>query len=109
MAKVENLEPPRDGLIRQEIISHEEDQKGLITVKRVIRHYHEDCMDFIEFPNAIFLNIFSSVFLSNFTVFIVCSILIIFVYAIDKAIDNIYKVNMYLFIHNKTIKGKVKK
>ena len=49
MAKVENLEPPRDGLIRQEIISHEEDQKGLITVKRVIRHYHEDCMDFIEF------------------------------------------------------------
>ena len=34
--------------------------------------------DFIEFPNAIFLNISSSVFLSNFTVFIVCSILNIY-------------------------------
>ncbi len=28
MAKAENLEPPREGLIRQEIISYEEDEKG---------------------------------------------------------------------------------
>ena len=27
MYKVENLEPPREGLIRQEIISYEEDHK----------------------------------------------------------------------------------
>ena len=28
MAKCENLEQPREGLIRQEIISYEEDKKG---------------------------------------------------------------------------------
>ena len=30
MAKAENLEPPREGLIRQEIISYEEDQSDII-------------------------------------------------------------------------------
>ena len=33
MAKNENLEPPREGLIRQEIISYEQDQKGMITIE----------------------------------------------------------------------------
>ena len=33
MAKNENLEPPREGLIRQEIISYEEDEKGMITIR----------------------------------------------------------------------------
>ena len=32
MAKVQNLEEPREGLIRQEIISYEEDRKGMITM-----------------------------------------------------------------------------
>ena len=48
MAKVENLEEPRDGLIRQEIISYEEDQKGMITIRRAIRHYYEDGVDYID-------------------------------------------------------------
>ncbi len=42
MAKCENLEPPREGLIRQEIISYEEDKKGMITIRRAIRHYYDD-------------------------------------------------------------------
>jgi len=49
MAKVENLEPPREGLIRQEIISYEEDRKGMITIRRAIRHYYEDGVDFIDY------------------------------------------------------------
>ena len=49
MAKVENLEPPREGLIRQEIISYEEDEKGMITIRRAIRHYYEDGVDFIDY------------------------------------------------------------
>ena len=36
MAKAENLEPPREGLIRQEIISYEEDEKGMITMQNKI-------------------------------------------------------------------------
>ena len=48
MAKVDNLEPPREGLIRQEIISYEEDQKDMITIRRAIRHYYEDGVDFID-------------------------------------------------------------
>ena len=51
MAKVENLEKPRDGLIRQEIISYEEDQKGMITIRRAIRHYYEDGVDFIDYTH----------------------------------------------------------
>ena len=51
MAKVENLEPPREGLIRQEIISYEEDQKGMITIRRAIRHYYEDGVDFIDYTH----------------------------------------------------------
>mgnify|MGYP003111807229 FL=1 len=49
MAKVENLEPPREGLIRQEIISYEEDRKGMITIRRAIRHYYEDGVDYIDY------------------------------------------------------------
>ena len=32
MAKVENLEEPREGLIKQEIISYEKDNTGIIRV-----------------------------------------------------------------------------
>ena len=49
MAKAENLEPPRKGLIRQEIISYEEDEKGMITIRRAIRHYYEDGVDIIDY------------------------------------------------------------
>ena len=51
MAKAENLEPPRKGLIRQEIISYEEDEKGMITIRRAIRHYYEDGVDFIVYTH----------------------------------------------------------
>ena len=51
MAKNENLEPPREGLIRQEIISYEEDEKGMITIRRAIRHYYEDGVDFIDYTH----------------------------------------------------------
>ena len=48
MAKNENLEEPREGLIRQEIISYEQDQKGMITIRRAIRHYYADGEDFLD-------------------------------------------------------------
>ena len=48
MAKAENLEKPREGLIRQEIISYEEDQKGMITIRRAIRHSYADGVDFLD-------------------------------------------------------------
>ena len=51
MAKVENLEMPREGLVRQEIISYEEDRKGMITIRRAIRHYYEDGVDFIDYTH----------------------------------------------------------
>ena len=51
MAKVENLEPPRECLIKQEIISYEEDRKGMITIRRAIRHYFEDGVDFIDYTH----------------------------------------------------------
>ena len=51
MAKVENLEEPRAGLIRQEIISYEEDIKGMITIRRAIRHYYDDGVDFIDYTH----------------------------------------------------------
>ena len=51
MAKAENLELPREGLIRQEIISYEEDQKGMITIRTAIRHYYEDGGDFIDYTH----------------------------------------------------------
>ena len=51
MAKHENLELPRAGLIRQEIISYEQDQKGMITIRRAIRHYYEDGVDFIDYTH----------------------------------------------------------
>ena len=51
MAKVENLEMPREGLVRQEIISYEEDRKCMITIRRVIRHYYEDGVDFIDYTH----------------------------------------------------------
>ena len=51
MAKAENLEPPREGLIRQEIISYEEDRKGMITIRRAIRHYYEDGVDYIDYTH----------------------------------------------------------
>ena len=51
MAKNENLEEPRAGLIRQEIISYEQDQKGMITIRRAIRHYYEDGVDFIDYTH----------------------------------------------------------
>ena len=51
MAKVENLEPPREGLIRQEIISYEEDKKGMITIRTAIRHYYEDGVDYIDYTH----------------------------------------------------------
>ena len=52
MAKVENLEMPREGLVRQEIISYEEDRKGMITIRRPIRHYYEDGVDFIDYTHS---------------------------------------------------------
>ena len=51
MAKVENLEMPREALVRQEIISYEEDRKGMITIRRAIRHYYEDGVDFIDYTH----------------------------------------------------------
>ena len=48
MAKSEQLEEPRAGLIRQEIISYEEDHKGMITIRRAIRHYYEDGVDYVS-------------------------------------------------------------
>ena len=51
MAKNENLEPPREGLISQEIISYDQDQKGMITIRRAIRHYYEDGVDFIDYTH----------------------------------------------------------
>ena len=51
MAKCENLEQPREGLIRQEIISYEEDKKGMITIRKAIRHYYEDGVDFIDYTH----------------------------------------------------------
>ena len=51
MAKVENLEMPREGLVRQEIIRYEEERKGMITIRRAIRHYYEDGVDFIDYTH----------------------------------------------------------
>ena len=51
MAKAEILDPPRKGLIRQEIICYEEDEKGMITIRRAIRHYYEDGVDFIDYTH----------------------------------------------------------
>ena len=51
MAKVDNLEEPREGLVRQEIISYEEDRKGMITIRRAIRHYYEDGVDFRDYTH----------------------------------------------------------
>ena len=51
MAKSEQLEEPRAGLIRQEIISYEEDQKGMITIRRAIRHYYEDGVYYIDYTH----------------------------------------------------------
>ena len=42
MAKVENLEPPREGLIRQELISYERDETGKLTKKTTVRIYMGD-------------------------------------------------------------------
>ena len=52
MAKNENLELPREGLIRQEIISYEQDAKGMITIRRAIRHYYEDGVDFLDITHS---------------------------------------------------------
>ena len=48
MAKNENLEEPREGLLRQEIISYEQDQRGMIRIRRAIRHYYADGEDFLD-------------------------------------------------------------
>ena len=42
MAKLENLEEPRDGLIKQEIISYEQSTtgQGMIMLRKVTRKYH---------------------------------------------------------------------
>ena len=60
MAKAENLEPPREGLIRQEIISYEEDRKGMITIRRAIRHYYADGEDFLDTTHDETLNFWGS-------------------------------------------------
>ena len=41
MAKAENLEPPRKGLIRQELISYEE-KNGMLIKYTTIRIYDDD-------------------------------------------------------------------
>ena len=51
MAKCENLEPPTDGLIRQEKIRYQEERKGMITIRRAIRHYYEDGVDYIDYTH----------------------------------------------------------
>jgi len=51
MAKNDNLVLPREVLIKQEIISYEQDQKGMITIRRAIRHYYEDGVDFIDYTH----------------------------------------------------------
>tara|TARA_B100001996_G_scaffold372088_1_gene348094 strand:+ start:1208 stop:1405 length:198 start_codon:yes stop_codon:yes gene_type:complete len=48
MAKLKNLEPPREGLIKQEIISYERNVHGMIIVNRVVRHYYEDGIDYLD-------------------------------------------------------------
>ena len=60
MAKVENLEMPREGLVRQEIISYEEDKKGMITIRRAIRHYYADGEDFLDTTHDETLNFWGS-------------------------------------------------
>ena len=60
MAKCENLEPPREGLIRQEIISYEEDKKGMITIRRAIRHYYADGQDYLDVTQDETLNFWGS-------------------------------------------------
>ena len=52
MAKCEKLEEHREGLIRQEIISYEEDKKGMITIRIAIIHYYEDGEDFIDYTHS---------------------------------------------------------
>ena len=48
MAKCENLEEPREGLIKQEIISYEMDKTGIIRIRKAIRHYYADGEDFLD-------------------------------------------------------------
>ena len=36
---------------KEEIISYEEDRKGMITIRRAIRHYYEDGVDFIDYTH----------------------------------------------------------
>jgi len=48
MPKNKNLEEPREGLIKQEIISYEQDNTGMITIRRAIRNYYEDGVDYID-------------------------------------------------------------
>ena len=48
MAKCENLEEPREGLVKQEIISYEMDKTGIIRIRKAIRHYYSDGADFLD-------------------------------------------------------------
>ena len=60
MAKCENLEEPRERLIRQEIISYEQDQKGMITIRRAIRHQYADGEDFLDTTHSEPLTVWGS-------------------------------------------------
>ena len=60
MAKVENLEEPREGLIKQEIISYEQDKNGIIRIRRAIRHYYADGIDFLDETHDETLNFWGS-------------------------------------------------
>ena len=48
MAKCENLEEPREGLVKQEIISYEMDKTGIIRIRKAIRHYYADGQDYLD-------------------------------------------------------------
>ena len=45
MAKCENLEPPREGLIRQELISYEKED-GKLVKRTTVRVYDKDGIDY---------------------------------------------------------------
>tara|TARA_B100000674_G_C37842674_1_gene916110 strand:+ start:1003 stop:1197 length:195 start_codon:yes stop_codon:yes gene_type:complete len=60
MAKCENLEEPREGLIKQEIISYEMDKTGIIRIRKAIRHYYADGEDYIDTTHDETLNFWGS-------------------------------------------------
>ena len=60
MAKCENLEEPREGLVKQEIISYEMDKTGIIRIRKAIRYYYADGQDYLDVTQDETLNFWGS-------------------------------------------------